>query len=203
MSGARKRRPRRYLAAWGYQSDSSGDRVEVDVWTVNAVSADLPDPTALPTGGHVKSVLARAGSVVKVEYSGAAGMGYFKEVSPGQWSEVNQQAFAGAARASGGSRTDAGTFREGAEPSVEGPTFDEVLRYGQREVIPVVRKEMYGLGQAIGRDPQSDERGEEVAAEPFNGIRNVVRVYKGSGVAATYVVDGDALVRAGSGVGPV
>jgi len=39
-------RPVRNLAAWGYQSDSTGDRVEVDVWTVNRRSTDdveVPD----------------------------------------------------------------------------------------------------------------------------------------------------------------
>lgn len=198
-------RPRRNLAAWGYESDSTGTRVEVDVWTVNRTEApdDLPDPDDLP--GSVGEVLARAGNVVKVDYLGAAGVGYqyldLSKTNPGIESvyDATSQAFAGSARAAGGSRTAGGTFGAGAEPAVVGPSHNDVIDRGENHVLPAVRRELQELGRNVPRDESSDEIEEPVETQPFDGYRNVVRIFPRGGSAWRYrVTRGGRLVSASS-----
>lgn len=185
-------RPVRNLAAWGYESAASGDRVEVDVWTVNRVEGDdLPDPEDFDA--PVDEVLAAAGDIAKVSYRGAAGIGY-RRVSTDE--AVSQNAYAGAARAAGGERTGAGTFGEGASPAVQGPSLDDVVRYGESNVLPAVRAELGELGMAVGREPSSDEDEEPVSARPFDGYRNVVRVFTRGGTFR-YTVRGGRLTKGG------
>jgi len=187
-------RPVRNLAAWGYESSSSGDRLEVDVWTVNDREADddLPDPEDFGVG--LADVLARAGDIAKVEYAGAAGVGY-RRISTDE--KVSQQAFAGAARSAGGSRTDAGTFGEGAEPAVIGPDLARVIREGREEVIPPVEREFRELAEKLTRDENRDEDEEEVADRPFDGFDNEVRVILSTGDAYRYEVRNGAVIRTG------
>lgn len=187
-------RPVRNLAAWGYESAASGDRIEVDVWTVNRREGDgLPDPDDIPAAGDIDSVVAAAGDVAKVEYAGAAGTGYVR-ISTGE--SVSQQAFAGAARSAGSDRTDAGTFAEGGESGVVGPSLQEAIRHGEEEVIPVVRAEFQELGRAIGREPSRDEDEEPVETRPFDGFRNVVRAFT-NGAVYRYQVRNGTLRRTG------
>lgn len=180
---ASRPRPRRYLAAWGYESHTSGDRVEVDVWTVNETErvGPTPDDFAAP----VLSVLDWAGDVAKVEYSGAADVGY-RRVSTDE--PVSQQSFAGAKRAAGGSRTESGTFGEGFTEPDDAPTFGEVLEHGQNEVLPVVRRELREFGRELKREPSRDEVGEQTSDAPFDGFRNVIRIMVNEGTGR-YEVD--------------
>jgi hypothetical protein len=175
MSAREGPRPVRNLAAWGYESDGSGgsgDRLEVDVWTVNRREGDgLPDPSAFGVG--LEEVLAAAGDVAKVRYAGAAGVGY-RRVSTD--TSVSQQAYAGAARSAGADRTGRGTFGEGGESGVVGPSIDEVRRHGEREVLPVVEREFADLARALTYEKDREEDEEEVTSRPFDGFRNVVRV---------------------------
>lgn len=178
-------RPVRNLAAWGYESDGpggSGDRLEVDVWTVNRREADrdLAGPEDL--AGSVEEVLAQAGNVVRVSYAGAAGTGY-QYVDPTKANDPNagpydatQQAFAGASRAAGASGRTGGRFEEGGSSGVIGPGIDEVRRHGEREVLPVVEREFADLGNALVYEKDREEDEEEVTSRPFDGFRNVVRV---------------------------
>jgi len=186
-------RPVRNLAAWGYESSASGTRVEVDVWTVNRREQDdpLPTPADFPSAA-VADVLSAAGDIAKVEYAGAAGVGY-RRVSTDE--PVSQQAFAGAARSAGGSRTAAGTFGRGAEPAVRGPDLSAVVRRGEQDVLPVVRREMREIGQAVGREPSRDEDEEPVATEPFDGYDNVVRVFPRGGQVWRYRVRNGRMVK--------
>lgn len=186
-------RPVRNLAAWGYESDSSGDRIEVDVWTVNRREGPedpFPDPGDFDA--PVVEVLALAGDVAKVRYRGIDTIGY-RRVSTDV--EVSQQAFAGAARASGAERTEAGTFREGADPIVLGPDLDAVIRHGEQEVIPVVRREFMELGDRIEREPHRDEDEEAVEVAPIDGFDHVIRVFT-RGTTFRYRVDGGGIRRA-------
>jgi len=204
MSGRGSIRPVRNLAAWGYESDATGSRLEVDVWTVNRRETPedegLPDPSDL--AGGVDEVLARAGNVVKVAYAGAAGVGYqyvdLSRTNPGISSafDATAQAFAGAARAAGGSRTGAGTFGPGAEPAVFGPDLDDVVEHGRRDVLPVVEREMPELARQLAREENRDEDEEEVEVRPFDGFRNVVRVFPKGGNVWRYKVRGSSLVSA-------
>jgi hypothetical protein len=197
-------RPVRNLAAWGYESDGSGgtgDRLEVDVWTVNAVESPEPLPDPEDVAGSVEAVLALAGNVVKVEYAGAAGVGY-QYLDPSAANDPNagpfdatQNAFAGAARAAGGERTGSGTFGPGAEPAVVGPDLDAVVREGRREVLPAVEQEFPELGRRLKRERDRDEDEEQVAAEPFDGFRNEVRALLSTGDAYYYEVRNGRLVR--------
>lgn len=187
-------RPVRNLAAWGYESSTTDSRIEVDVWTVNRVESDdqeLADPSDFGVG--IDEVLAQAGDVAKVVYSGAAGVGY-RRVSSDE--RVSQQAFAGAARSAGTTRTDAGTFDEGGFGAVIGPSLDDVVAVGERDVLPVVRREFQELGQKIGREPSRDEDEEPVETEPFDNFRNVVRVFPRGGDVFRYRVRGEVLVQA-------
>lgn len=197
-------RPVRNLAAWGYHSASSGTRVEIDVWTVNERdSGTLPDPSELDGGGNVEEVIRAAGNVVEVEYHGAAGTGYryidMSKTNPGKDSptDATQQAFAGAARAGGGPRTQAGTFSEGGGSAVIGPDIDAVRAHAEEEVMPEVREELgqMGLGGKIGRTPSNDEVEEEVESAPFSGFKNVVRVFPRGGDVWRYRVEGGHIDR--------
>jgi hypothetical protein len=190
MSARDEPRPVRNLAAWGYESDASGTRVEVDVWTINRVTVDdMPTTDDFAVG--LESVEAVAGDVAKVEYAGAAGTGY-RRVSTDE--PVSQQAYAGAARSAGGPRTGAGTFAEGGTSGVAGPDLARVIRHGEDEVLPVVREEMRELGRAIGRQPSRDEDEEPVETRPFDGYRNVVRVFPRAGDVWRYEVRDGRLV---------
>lgn len=178
----------RNLAAWGYESDSTDSRIEVDVWTVNRVEGDdLPDPSDFAVA--IDEVLARAGDVAKVRYSGAAGVGY-RRISTDE--KVKQVAFAGAARSAGTDRTEAGTFDEGGFGAVIGPSLDDVIRHGETDVLPVVKQHFQQRGSAIGaklaREPSRDEDEEPVETRPFDGFDNVVRVIPGSGKVYRYEV---------------
>lgn len=173
MSARDGPRPVRNLAAWGYESDASGDRIEVDVWTVNRREGDgLPDPEDFAAA--VDEVLAAAGDVAKVEYAGAAGVGY-RRISTDE--PVSQQAYAGAARSAGADRTGRGTFGEGGTSGVVGPDLDDVVDHGRDEVIPAVRDEFRELGERIVREENRDEDEEPVETRPFDGFRNVIRVF--------------------------
>lgn len=198
MSRRNGPRPVRNLAAWGYESSSTDTRVEVDVWTVNRREGDgLPDPSDF--AAPVSEVLAAAGDVAKVRYRGIGTVGY-RRISTD--AKVSQQAFAGAARSAGGSRTEGGTFRPGAEPAVIGPDLPDVVRHGESEVMPVVRREMRELGRGIGREPHRDEDEEEVETRPFTGFRNVVRVIPRGGNVYRYRVRGGTMERTTAGAEP-
>jgi hypothetical protein len=200
-------RPVRNLAAWGYESDGpggSGDRLEVDVWTVNAVESPEPLPDPEDVAGSVEAVLALAGNIAKVEYAGAAGVGY-QYVDPSAANDpdagpfdATQNAFAGAARAAGGSRTDSGTFGPGAEPAVVGPDIAEVRRHGEREVLPVVAREFADLGTALVYESGREEDEEDVTSRPFDGFENVVRVMT-RGSTFRYTVRNGRLTSGGRG----
>jgi hypothetical protein len=195
-------RPRRYLAAWGYESSDSGDSAELDVWTVNPVEAeddDGPDAEerARRAFGDRVTVVEAFGNVARVDYAGAAGSGYryVEEDEP-----APQQAFAGAKRSAGGTRTGAGTFGTGyAEPD-DAPDLADVLAHATDEVLPVVRVKLRGLGRDLAREPSRDEDGEPVADEPFDGFDNVVRVFL-SDETVRYTVSNGDLVRLSSGGG--
>jgi len=66
-------RPKRVLAAWGYESTASGDRIEVDVWTVNppADADDRAEADAIARArdafsGQVERVISGYGNVARV-----------------------------------------------------------------------------------------------------------------------------------------
>lgn len=185
-------RPLRNLAAWGYESASSGTRVEVDVWTVNAGESDDDDDDALERA--IKAFAADSwqpteafGNVARVEYPGIGTEGY-RYIDSGE--KATQQAFAGSKRSAGGTRTGAGTFGEGFSSPDEAPDIDEVIAHGSRNVLPVARRELGQLGQSIGREPSSDEEDEPTQDPPFDGFRNVVRVFPGTGNVKKYRVEG-------------
>lgn len=198
------------LAAWGYESGGGGgnDRLEVDVWTVNRTEREepLPDPSDLV--GPVADVLGAVGNVAKVEYAGAAGVGY-QYVDPSAANDPNAdasdataQAYAGAARAAGGDRTGAGTFGDGAEPVALGPVLADVREHGRQEVLPVVQAELPELGSRLTPDAEREEDEEPVTSRPFDGYRNVVRVMPSTGGTYRYRVSGAALERVGAGAEP-
>jgi len=191
-------RPMRVLAAWGYESNASGDRVEVDVWTVNPPAEDEGESDAERRareafGGKVERVIAAYGDVARVVYAGAAGEGY-RYISTDE--PATQQAFAGAKRSAGGDRTGAGTFGDGYTAPAGEPEIEEVIAHGAAEVIPVVKRDARdsALAQRIGREPSRDEEGEPVETAPFDGFRNVVRYYTHGGVTR-YHVRGSSLKR--------
>lgn len=192
---SREPRPVRNLAAWGYQSNTTDTTLEIDVWTVNRVETETQLPDASQLAGGVETVLAVAGNVAKVEYSGAAGTG-FQYVDPSQTNDPNdgpydatQQAFAGASRAAGVARRDDGTLAAGGGSGVVGPSQAACVEHGEREVIPTLRRELRetanrGLAQAleqVAREPSRDEEEEPVETRPFDGFRNVVRILPGTG----------------------
>lgn len=205
MSARDEPRPVRNLAAWGYQSGSNGDRVEVDVWSVNR--RELPENRRVPEPGElegvppapVEAVLRRAGNVVEVRYRGPVPDGYryidtAKANGNPDPADATQQAFAGARRALGGDRTGGGTFGEGYVPADE-PDLAEVIGHGEDEVIPVVKRDAKGpLSQRIGREPHRDENEEPVEVEPFDGFRNVIRYFT-RGSVQRYYVENDRMKR--------
>ena len=201
-------RPLRTLAAWGYESASSGTRVEVDVWTVNEGTQDGEDEDdaqdraerAFADDGRV-TVLDAVGNIAKVSYGGAAGVGY-REIDTGE--KTSQNAWAGSIRAAGGDRTGGGTFEDGWSPPPNAPGIDEVVTYGEREVLPTVRREMMELGQSIRREESRDEVDEPITDEsPFRGFKHVVRVFPHGGRNAwRYEVKGRRMVRLSKGDSP-
>jgi hypothetical protein len=193
-------RPKRVLAAWGYESDRSGDRVEVDVWTVN--EAYDPDAEAIRRAraafsGQVERVIAAYGRVARVEYAGAAGEGY-RYIDTDE--PASQQAFAGAKRSAGGDRGDDGQIQDGYDAPPGEPAIEEAIREGERNVIPVARAASRGpLIDRIGRQPSRDEEGEPVETPPFDGFRNVIRYFTNDTVERYHVRNGQ--LRAGTGPG--
>lgn len=213
MAARDRRRPKRVLAAWGYESDTTGDRVEVDVWTVNEPDDRDGDAEAIRRareafGGRVERVIAAYGNVARVAYSGAAGEGYRyidpAATNPGiEGSKASQQAFAAAKRQAGGERGEAGRVTEGYEPPPGEPTIEEAIRHGNEEVIPVVKHDATGpLAERIGRQPSRDEEGEAVETRPFDGFHNVVRYYTRGGVERYHVAGGSMRPGAGPGGDP-
>lgn len=188
-----RERPRRVLAAWGYESSSTGDRVEVDVWTVNEPGDRDGDAAAIRRarrafGGGVERVIAAYGRVARVSYAGAAGEGY-RYIDSDE--PASQQAFAGAKRSAGGDRTGAGTFGDGYTPPPGEPAIEEAIREGEENVIPVIKRDARGpLAERIGREPSRDEDGEAVETRPFDGFTNVVRYFTRGGVERYHVRGG-------------
>ena len=193
-------RPKRVLAAWGYESDSTGDRVEIDVWTVNEPRDDTGEPEAVRRarqafGGRVERVIAAYGNVARVVYAGAAGEGY-RYIAEGE--AATQQAFAGAKRSAGGDRTGGGTFGDGYTAPPGEPEIEEAIAHGRTEVIPVVKRDARGaLAGRITREPSRDEEGEAVETRPFNGFHNVVRYFTRGSTERYHVRNGS--LRGGTG----
>jgi len=180
MSASNGPRPVRNLAAWNWSDYDDPDVIEVDVWTVNERERDDDDEDPFARAreafdGRVDSVDAVAGDIAKVTYAGAAPTGY-RRISTDE--TVIQQAFGGAAREAGGSRTEAGTFGEGAEPVAVGPSHDEVVRHGREEVLPRVKAALAELGRAVtfSRNENRDEVEELTQAPPFDGFDSTVRI---------------------------
>lgn len=186
-------RPRRVLAAWGYESDASGDRVEVDVWTVNEPDDREGDGEAIRRareafGGRVERVIAAYGTVARVAYAGAAGEGY-RYVDTDE--PASQQAFAGAKRAAGSSITPTGTFEEGYTPPPGEPAIEAAIAEGNNEVLPAVeRADRGGMAAKLSREPSRDEEGEPVETRPFDGFANVVRYFTGGRIVRYHVRNG-------------
>lgn len=193
----------RNLAAWGYDSGRTGTRVEVDVWTVNDVDygeSDIERARRMLGGGV--EVIRAAGDVAKVEYPGAAGVGY-RRVSTDE--KVTQQAFAGAVRSSGGDRTDAGTFGTGWTVPDDAPDLEAVAAHGEAVILPAVAKDLRRSGsvelaaeiRSMVREKAREEDEEPVRAKSFSGFKNAVRIYPRNGSAFEYSIDtsADALRR--------
>jgi len=199
-------RPMRVLAAWGYESNASGERVEVDVWTVNPPGtepeSDAVERARAAFGARVARVIAAYGNVARVEYAGAAGEGYryidMSKTNPGKDkpSDATQQAFAGAKKSAGSERDARGRQTDGYTAPPGEPEIEQAINHGNREVIPVVKADARGssLAERIGREPSRDEEGEPVETAPFDGFRNVVRYYTHGGVTR-YYVSGASLKR--------
>lgn len=192
---SQRTRPLRNLAAWGYESDSTGTRVEIDVWTVNPGEEETPDAVerARELIGHRGEILDAYGNVAKVLYSGIESVGY-RYIDTDE--KALQQAFAGAKRSAGGSRTGAGTFGTGYSSPDHLPDLRDCIDHGQTEILPVIRREMREIGMSIVREPPRDEDDEPVETEPFDGFRNVVRVFPRGGNVYRYRVRGNRMVQA-------
>lgn len=190
MSAAR---PRRVLAAWGYESDSSGDRVEVDVWTVNEPDDRDGEGEAIRRArdafdNRIDRVVASYGNVARVSYAGAAREGY-RYIDSNE--PASQQAFAGAKRAAGGTITESGTFTDGYTPPPGEPAIEEAIAEGNRNVLPAVeRADRGGMAARLSREPSRDEEGEPVETRPFNGFANVVRYFTGGRIVRYHVRNG-------------
>lgn len=188
-----RQRPARVLAAWGYESDTTGDRVEVDVWTVNEPDDRDGEGDAIRRArdvfsGRVERVVAAYGRVARVEYAGAATEGY-RYIDSDE--PATQQAFAGAKRSAGGDRTGAGTFGEGYVAPPGEPEIEAAIREGNEEVIPAIQRDARGpLAENINRQPSRDEEGEAVETRPFDGFANVVRYFTRGGVERYHVDNG-------------
>jgi len=186
-------RPRRILAAWGYESSSSGDRVEVDVWTVNEPDDREGEGEAIRRAreafdDRVERVIAAYGNVARVAYAGAAGEGY-RYIDTDE--PASQQAFAGAKRAAGGDNEDDGTFSDGYEPPPGEPAIEAAIAEGNDEVLPAVeRADRGGMAAKLSRDPSRDEEGEPVETRPFDGFANVVRYFTGGRIVRYHVRNG-------------
>jgi len=187
-------RPRRILAAWGYESSSSGDRVEVDVWTVNEPDDREGEGKAIRRareafGGRVERVIAAYGNVARVAYAGAAGEGY-RYIDTDD--AASQQAFAGAKRASGGSiDPTTGRFGEGYTPPPGEPAIEAAIAEGNNNVLPAVeRADRGGMADKLTREPSRDEEGEPVETRPFDGFANVVRYFTRGRIVRYHVRSG-------------
>lgn len=201
-------RPLRNLAAWGYMSAKSGTRVEVDVWTINRAGAtdDAIERAREAMPGNVEVVDA-VGNVARVIYPNLGTEGYryidMAETNPGkdEPADATQQAFAGAVRVAGGQRTETGQQKEGFTSADDAPGIDEVVAYGEAEVMPVVRGELRELGLLVEREPSRDEENEPVTDRPFSGLKNVVRVFPHGSDSNPwrYQVRGEQLVRLSKG----
>lgn len=190
-------RNRRYLAAWGYQSDRTGTRVEVDVWTVNELIDEETDleraKDALADDGRV-DVIDAAESIAKVRYVGIDSVGYLRYTTG---ETVNQQSYAGAKRSAGGDRTGAGTFGDGFVEPEGAPGLDECVAFGEAQVIPSVRADVRESGsrelaqalERMSRKPSNDEDGEETTDRRTDGFRNAVRIYPRNGSPFEYEAD--------------
>lgn len=188
-------RPLRNLAAWGYASDASGTRVEIDVWTVNPGEREERDCAARARAAFPENIelIDCAGNVAKVYYKGIDAEGY-RYIDSNE--KAPQTAYAGAKRSAGGTRTTGGTFTEGWVSPEGSPDFGQVLEHGIEKVIPVVRREMRELGRKITREPPRDEKDEPVEQSPFEGFRNVVRVMVDPGGTYRYRVRNGSLESA-------
>lgn len=207
MSARDDERPKRVLAAWGYESDSTGDRVEVDVWTVNEPDDRDGEGEAIRRAreafdGRVERVVSAYGNVARVVYSGAAGEGYryvdMSKTNPGKEkpSDANQQAWAGAKRSAGGDRSGSGTFADGYTAPPGEPEIEEAINEGTENVIPVIKRDARGpLAEGIGRQPSRDEEGEAVETRPLDGFTNIVRYFTRGGTERYHVRNGS--LRAG------
>jgi hypothetical protein len=196
MSARDDERPKRVLAAWGYESDSTGDRVEVDVWTVNEPDDRDGEPEAIRRareafGGNVERVIAAYGNVARVEYAGIGTEGYRYIREDEAITENGQNAFAGAKRSAGGSRSGRGTFGDGYSAPPGEPEIEEAINEGTENVIPVIKRDARGpLAEGIGRQPSRDEEGEAVETRPLDGFTNIVRYYTRGGVERYHVRNG-------------
>jgi len=190
-------RPKRVLAAWGYESTASGDRIEVDVWTVNppADADDRAEADAIARArdafsGQVERVISGYGNVARVSYAGAAGEGY-RYIDTDE--PASQQAFAGAKRRAGGEIDDRGQIQEGYDAPPGEPEIEEAISEGNRNVIPVVKRQGGPLAEKLGREPSRDEEGEAVETRPFDGFANVVRYFTRGSVERYHVRNGEML----------
>jgi len=198
-------RPLRTLAAWGYESDGTGTRIEIDVWTVNQGTADRDDAVdraRAAFGGRVASVIEAYGNVARVEYAGAAGTGYRyidpDATNPGiDGPKASQQAFAGAKRSAGGSRDDRGRQQEGYSSPPDALDLEACEAHGRNEVIPAVRADLRRSGaremaqalEKLRRETSRDEVDEPVTTAPFAGFDNAVRIFPRGGTEFEYSVD--------------
>lgn len=191
-------RPRRYLAAWGYESGRTDTRVEIDVWAVNRVERDDDLAEArrrLVDNGPFEAVIRASGNVAEAVYPGAAGEGYVY-VDSGE--KASKQAFAGASRAAGADfDPETGRFGEGWREPPDAPDLAAVVAHGEQKVIPAVARDLDDSGayeladevRSIPRDSSRDEDGEPTTGSAFTGFRNAVRIYPRAGSPYEYEVD--------------
>ena len=190
-------RPLRVLAAWGYESGTTGTRIEIDVWSVNRGEREDTDDAVERARGELGAnvdVIDAAGNVAKVRYKGIDAVGYRYIDSD---TKASQQAFAGAKRSAGGRRTDAGTFDDGWTSPDYAPDINSCVAHGEAEVIPAVRQDIRRSGalelasaiEGISREPTRDEDDEPTQERPFDGFKNAVRIYPQGGEEFEYSVD--------------
>jgi hypothetical protein len=182
----------RITAAWNYESEKTGTRVEVDVWTISPDDDDRDDAVERAKRELSRgSVIDAHGNVAKVGYPGAAGVGYRYIDSDGP---ASQQAYAGAKRSAGGDRSGSGTFEDGYEapPGTEG--YDQVVSHAENEVLTAFRADLRRYGSrelATAAETMDGPRREQepTTQEPFDGFRNTVRIFPRGKAPREYSVD--------------
>jgi hypothetical protein len=196
----------RNLAAWGYESNDTGTRLEVDVWTVNPTVEPEDDALDRARGAFASEpyeAIEAFGNVARVRFPGIDTTGYryidMAETNPGKTerSDANQQAFAGAKRSAGGSRDAAGRQTEGYTAPDDAPDLEACAAHGWAEVIPEVRRDLRRSGarelaqaaENLTRDGRREEEEEPTAEAVTDGFENAVRIFPKGGEAFEYSVD--------------